>query len=158
MSIFLAIILPALAIVAAFVLMRLMRSEKEPDQRKMDLGDLIKIGPEAYFNLVKEALPKDLGLIYSVEACKYDTKFRDYIGTHQRNIGWYADHDIILVKLTDAVTNQKFADHYYNETLARKGDVNMTVGEFCDRIDTKIRELYSNYERNKLTGKKEIVY
>lgn len=135
---------------AYFLLAKVLKKNK-PEPIRVQMLDEICQYPDGFFNLVKDALPKDRALIYEVESCKLP----DHIMLRRMKWGIYDGEDEVKVTVYAPGETSPILNVTYNEEHHIKYDKNTSV--FRARVQKDIDDMLLRRQKDQFAGHKEII-
>lgn len=109
---------------------------------------------DGFYNLVKDSLPRDLGLIYELEVVKNSNRQRGGFGHYTFLDG----EQIVVIKVYDPIQDKNLGKLELSERLAYRDSSSYKVTEFrYETLPGKIKKMVQDEKKKGLVGRKEIV-
>lgn len=109
---------------------------------------------DGFYNLVKDSLPRDLGLIYELEVTKHKTESDYYYSIGELRNG----EEIVVVKVFDPIRDKFIGILKLSERVEWYKSSSGRVTEFKEEtLPGKIKHFVREEEKKELIGRKEIV-
>lgn len=108
---------------------------------------------DGFYNLIRDSLPRDLGLIYELEVVKNSNNQRAY-GSYT----FLEGEQIVVIKVYDPLEDKNLGTLELTERLAYRDSSSFMVNEFrYETLPGKIKKMVQDEKKKGLVGRKEIV-
>lgn len=103
---------------------------------------------DGFYNLIKDSLPRDLGLIYELEITKNSNRSYTFLEGEQ----------IVVIKVYDPIQDKNLGKLELSERTAYRDSSSYKVTEFrYETLPGKIKKMVQDEKKKGLVGRKEIV-